>query len=52
MNLKHLDHHFPDYVTYKNLGSNFFKSEIGERYHIAFFPKKLILAEKRYETHG
>ncbi len=47
-----LDQSFFDYVTHENLESNLSKYEIGQWHLVAFFSKKMVLAETQYKMHN
>ncbi len=51
MTSDHSDQLSSDYVTHKNLNLISFKSEISQWHPVAFFSRKIIPAETRYETH-
>ncbi len=46
-----LDQHSSGHVTHKNLNAISSNSEIGQWHPVAFFSRKMIPAETRYETH-
>ncbi len=44
--------HSSGHVTHEDPNSNFPKSEIGQWHPVAFFSRKMILAETWYKTHN